>query len=251
MTNAARCHRRNLSARRRVLNTKRNFREIQLDPRLAKCAEFVRRDVRVADVGTDHGYLPIALLQSGKAVLAYACDINKDPLDSAVRNAEKYGESDRMRFVLSDGLHGIEAEHIDDIVIAGMGGELILRIISEAEWLQNKTMHLVLQPMTTAAQLRAGLSALGFEIDKEETVFDGKKIYSVLSVFYTGECNKCTDALYEHMGKIVPGSAHSDRYAQSVLHNLANKVRGMKHAGMDTSALEDVIEEIEKLYLER
>ena len=231
------------------MNTERNFREIQLDPRLAKCAEFVRRDVRVADVGTDHGYLPIALLQSGKALLAYACDINKDPLDSAVRNAEKYGESDRMRFVLSDGLHGIEAEDIDDIVIAGMGGELILRIISEAEWLQDPAKHLVLQPMTTAAQLRVGLSALGFEIEKEETVFDGKKIYSVLSVCYTGACSEKSDSLYEHMGKIVPGSLHSDRYAQSVLHNLMNRQRGMEHAGEDTRALKAVIEEIKKLYL--
>ena len=231
------------------MNTERSYRGIQLDPRLGICAEFVRSGVRVADIGTDHGYLPIALLQSGKASCAFAADINKDPLDSAVRNAEKYGETGKMRFVLSDGLHGLEAEEIDDIIIAGMGGELILRIISEAPWLREGNRHLVLQPMTTAAQLRCGLAALGYEIDREETVFDGKKIYSVLSVYFTGNCCEETDPLYEHMGKIAPKSEHSARYAESVLHNLMNKQRGLMHAGENTDALQCVIEKIRKLYL--
>lgn len=227
-----------------------NKRKIQLDPRLAKCAEFVREQVRVADVGTDHGYLPIALLQAGKAVSAIAADINREPLDSAVRNAEKYGESERMRFVLSDGLHGIAAEDTDDIIIAGMGGELILRIVTEAPWLCTAEKHLVLQPMTTAAQLRAGLAALGFWIDREEAVFDGRKIYSVLSVVYTGEKVTEVPPLYEHMGRLIPGSAHSMRYAQSVLHNLTNKLRGMAHTGGDTERLARVIGEIRDKYTE-
>lgn len=231
------------------MNTDRIYKEIQLDPRLKKCAEFVRYGVRVADVGTDHGYLPIFLLQTGKVNFAIACDINKDPLDSAVRNAAKYGEIEHMRFVLSDGLHGLCADDTDDIVIAGMGGELILRIISEAPWLKNTDKHLVLQPMTTAAQLRRGLLELGYKIEREETVYDGKKIYSVLSVFYTGECNFEIDPVYEQMGEIAPGSEHSDRYARSVLHNLVNKKRGLEHKGENTAFLQQMIEKIERMYL--
>lgn len=227
----------------------RKNKRIQLDPRLAKCAEFVREGVRVADIGTDHGYLPIWLLQAGKAQFAVAADINREPLDSAVRNAEKYGETERMRFVLSDGLHGLTAEDADDIIIAGMGGELILRIVSEAPWLCDAEKHLVLQPMTTAAQLRSGLAALGFWIDREEAVFDGKKIYSVLSVRFTGKMS-AVSPLYEHMGKIEPHSEHSTRYAESVLHNLTNKLRGAEHTGGETESLRQVIDEIRRVYLE-
>lgn len=228
----------------------KNTKAIVLDPRLAKCAAFVRDGVRVADIGTDHGYLPIALLQRGRAISAVAADINKDPLESAVKNAAKYGVSDRMRFVLSDGLRGLSAEDADDIVIAGMGGELILRIVSDAHWLRSKDKHLVLQPMTTAAQLRAGLSALGFEIHREEPVYDGKKIYSVLSVVYTGVCRAGPDPVEVHMGKIAPGAEHSARYAESVLHNLENKLRGLRHTGGESAALEKVIAQIRTIYTE-
>ena len=226
-------------------------RKIQLDPRLAKCAEFVREGVRVADIGTDHGYLPIALLQSGKAFFAVAADINREPLDSAVRNAQKYGVTESMKFVLSDGLQGVSPEDADDVVIAGMGGELILRIVSNAPWILSAEKHLVLQPMTTAAQLRRGLAKFGFWIDREEAVFDGKKIYSVISAVFTGEKAENVDAVYEHMGRIVPGSEHSARYAQSVLHNLTNKRRGMAHTGCDTSELQFAIDEISRLYAEK
>ena len=225
-------------------------KQILLDPRLQKCAEFVRQGVHVADIGTDHGYLPIALLQNGKATAAVAADINEAPLESAKRNAVKYGETQRMRFVLTDGLNGLNANDADDIIIAGMGGELILRIVSEAAWLRDPRKHLVLQPMTTAAQLRAGLVALGFHIDREEAVFDGRKIYSVLSVFYTGEAQEALTPLFMHMGAIRPGSEHSARYAESVSHNLSNKLKGVQHAGGDAETLRTVLEQIHTLYME-
>lgn len=226
-------------------------KQIVLDPRLQKCAEFVRTGVRAADIGTDHGYLPIALLQCGKAVSAVAADINEAPLESARRNAVKYGEAKRMHFVLTDGLNGLNENDADDIIIAGMGGELIFRIVSEAKWLQDPSKHLVLQPMTTAAQLRTGLLALGFEIDREEAVFDGRKIYSVLSALYTGNVQKDPTLLFTHMGKIQPGSKNSVRYAESVLHNLENKLKGIRHTGGDTEALCTVLEKIHTLYIER
>ena len=224
-------------------------KRITLDARLQKCADFVRAGVRVADVGTDHGYLPIALLQGGRIISAVAADVNAAPLKSAVRNAARFGVSDRMRCVLSDGLAGLSAADADDVVIAGMGGELILRIVAETPWLRTPEKHLVLQPMTTADRLRAGLYAAGFAIDREEAVYDGRKIYTVLSVFYTGEAQTALPLRMLHMGGLLPGSPHSARYAQSVLHNLENQCVGLRHMGRDTAALEAAVREIRAVYI--
>ena len=89
----------------------------------------------LADIGTDHGYVPVCLLQSGKIPFAVAVDVHKGPLESAMNNASRCGVADKMHFVCGDGLHGVLPDEAEDIVIAGMGGELILRIISEAPWL--------------------------------------------------------------------------------------------------------------------
>lgn len=126
-------------------------------------------------------------MQSGKIPFAVAVDVHKGPLESAMNNASRCGVADKMHFVCGDGLHGVLPDEAEDIVIAGMGGELILRIISEAPWLCAMDKHLVLQPMTTAMQLREGLAALGFTIDREEAVVDSDKIYSVMSVYYTDQ----------------------------------------------------------------
>ncbi len=224
-------------------------RKIALDARLQKCADFVRNGVCVADIGTDHGYLPIALLQSGKATFAYASDVNAGPLESAVRNAARFGVAERMCCKLADGLRGLSAGDVDDIVVAGMGGDLILRMIAETAWLRFPEKHLVLQPMTAADRLRAGLYAAGFSIDRESAVFDGRKIYTVLSVFYTGEAQTELSLRMIHMGKILPEAPDSARYAASVLHNLENQCAGLRHNGRDTAALEAAICEIRTAYL--
>ena len=99
-----------------------------------------------------------------------------------------------------------------------------------------------------ADRLRAGLYAAGFAIDREDAVFDGKKIYSVLSVFFTGEAKIALPLRMLHMGRIRPGSPDSARYAASVLHHLENQRAGLRHAGGDTAALEAAIDEIRAAY---
>lgn len=209
-----------------------------LGARLQKCADFVREGKKLADIGTDHGYVPVCLLQSGKIPFAVAVDVHKGPLESAMNNASRCGVADKMHFVCGDGLHGVLPDEAEDIVIAGMGGELILRIISEAPWLCAMDKHLVLQPMTTAMQLREGLAALGFTIDREEAVVDSDKIYSVMSVYYTDQKRDNLKLIDLYMGQIKPGSPFSARYAKSVRHNIENKIKGMRHGGADSSALE-------------
>lgn len=221
-----------------------------LGARLQKCAAYVRPMARVADIGTDHGYLPIYLLSAGLASSVVAADINAQPLETARRNAARLNVTEHLRLVLSDGLQGVAPEEAEDVIVAGMGGELILHIIAAAPWLQNTEKRLILQPMTTADKLRAGLWSLGFTIQSEEAVLDEERVYSVLCVQYSGPPVGEAPPLYIWMGKIQPQSPHSARYAGNVRKQLLNRMQGLQHSGGDTSALEKLCAEIEKLYLE-
>ncbi len=159
---------------------------IILDSRLGCIAEAIGSARIVADIGTDHGLLPIALLLHGRAERAVACDIRQGPLGSARRNAERYGVSDKVALVLTDGFHGVEAYSPDAVVISGMGGELIARIISEAPYLR-EGVRLFLQPMTRAESLRAYLAHSGFQITAEHLARDGERLYSVMEASFCGE----------------------------------------------------------------
>ena len=166
---------------------------IPLDSRLGCIAEAIGSACIVADIGTDHGLLPIALLLRGQAERAVACDIRQGPLDSARRNAERYGVSDKVELVLTDGFHGIEVYSPDAVVISGMGGELIARIISEAPYLRGD-VRLFLQPMTRAESLRRYLAQNGFSIAAEHLARDGKRLYSVIEAGYAGKTAEYTEA---------------------------------------------------------
>lgn len=152
-----------------------------LGKRLAACAGFVSGE-KVCDVGTDHGYLAAELLLSGKCRFAVAADINEKPLASARATLEKHGLTDRANTVLSDGLENISPDGITDIVIAGMGGELIASILSKCGWL--KGVNLVLQPMTQAPYLRKWLGENGFDLKAEQAVSEGKHLYTVINAAY-------------------------------------------------------------------
>ncbi|MDE6763031.1 MAG: class I SAM-dependent methyltransferase, partial [Oscillospiraceae bacterium] len=149
-----------------------------LDKRLTLCAEFVRGK-RVCDVGTDHAYLVAELLSEGKCDSAVAADINEKPLASARITLEKAGVLDMAELIRSDGLKNIPESGITDIVIAGMGGELIFKILSECEWLKGK--NLILQPMSRSEFLIKKLCENGFEILIRRTVTDGKFCYTVIN----------------------------------------------------------------------
>ena len=139
--------------------------EITLSPRLYAASELVRDGAFVSDVGTDHAYLPIALCLSGKIRGAVASDINKGPIEKARENIEKYGLSTKISTVHTAGLDGIEPFSPDDVLVLGMGGELIASIIADAPWVASKDINLCLQPMTHAEDLRRFLIENGFEID--------------------------------------------------------------------------------------
>lgn len=197
----------------------------QLGPRLALCAGLIRGGRPLCDVGTDHAYLPIWLLKSGAVPRAIASDVNPGPLETAAANARRYGVADRLILRQSDGLRAIEAGEAEDIVIAGMGGELILRIVEEAPWLRGGEKQLVLQPMSSARDLRLGLRELGFEVLEEHAVEDGGRVYTAFSCRYGGQPPE-TDLLYPELGKLEPGAAPAKKYAARILRDLAGRLEG-------------------------
>ena len=154
---------------------------IPLSPRLRLCCGFIYPGDRVADVGTDHGYLGIWLLQQGIASHVIASDIGQGPLSAAIANAKKYGFTDKMTFCLSDGVQNIP-QNFDTLVCAGMGAETMISILSNGPWLRSNQYRLVLQCQTKTHLLRRYLSENGWHITEESVVRDGRFLYTAMEV---------------------------------------------------------------------
>ncbi|MBQ3102732.1 MAG: SAM-dependent methyltransferase, partial [Oscillospiraceae bacterium] len=123
-------------------------KKLILQPRLQALSQLVPDGARMADIGTDHGYLPVYLLQEGKITFAIASDINREPLEHARRTALEYHITEHIDFRLCGGLDLIEPHEVDTVVVAGMGGETIAAILSAAPWLMKSEITLLLQPMS-------------------------------------------------------------------------------------------------------
>lgn len=158
---------------------------LRLSERLLVTASFVRQGAVLADVGTDHAYIPAFLIKSGVISKAYASDINEGPLQNAAKTLESEKISG-VSLILSDGLKNVPQNDISDVLIAGMGGELIAKILLECAWCEYENLHFILQPMTKADYLRKILYKNGFEIIKEALAEEGEKIYTVMLVRFCG-----------------------------------------------------------------
>lgn len=142
----------------------------------------------VADVGCDHGKLSI-FLALNKDIKIYACDVREKPLEKAKENAKKYGVYEKIEFVLSDGLQNVPP-FVDCVVVAGMGGKLIERIIFEQAFVKNKDIRLILQPQSFLYDVRYNLCRNGFSIENEWHIVENKKCYDILVVYFKGETRK-------------------------------------------------------------
>ena len=160
--------------------------DFSLDNRLALCADFVRDGAKVADIGTDHAYLPVWLCRIGRCDTAIAADINPLPLERGIETINNSGLNNRIEARLSNGLEKISGDEADDIVIAGMGGELISKIIDES-FDKAKNSMLILQPMTNQSFLRKYLYKHGFTILSETAVEDTPHLYCIIQSAYTGK----------------------------------------------------------------
>ena len=156
--------------------------EKMMTPRLFAAASFVKTNSNVADVGTDHAYIPIWLVKQGICPFAIAMDINHGPLLRAKKNIESFGLQEQIHTKLSDGLCALEPGEIDTVVICGMGGILINRILEDGTHLYSTIKHYVLQPMTAIEETRKFLEAHHFLIQDERLAQENDKIYTILSV---------------------------------------------------------------------
>lgn len=153
---------------------------LQLSPRLAAVAELIPPGALLADVGTDHAYLPVWLLRQGQIPRAVVTDLRTGPLDHARRTAREQGVVHQMEFRLCDGLRGVAPGECDTISIAGMGGETIVGILAQAPW--TKERSLILQPQSTQNVLRRWLIENGYCIRSERVAREGDRWYVVLQV---------------------------------------------------------------------
>ena len=151
-----------------------------MNKRLQAICSLICQGRGVVDVGTDHGYIPVALAQNGYAGKIIASDIRPGPLQAARNSAESAAVDDKIDFLLCDGLDGCEKSAIDTIVIAGMGGDTICGILDRAEWCMTPDYTLILQPMTKAEVVRYWLAYNGYEFLDEVLVKDGGIIYQVI-----------------------------------------------------------------------
>ncbi|MGN0617953.1 MAG: class I SAM-dependent methyltransferase [Ruminiclostridium sp.] len=189
---------------------------IRLDPRLAAIAKMVRLNRRICDVGTDHALLPCYLREAGAGDII-ACDINEGPLEAAAATVAKYGAGDCIKLIKSDGLESVPP--CEDIIVAGMGGELIARIVTECRFITPDT-RFILQPMTKAEVLRRELYKSGFEIEREEAAKAAGKIYTVMLVKYTGIKTEIEEK-FAYFGK-----NESPEYSESVKKRLLKLSKG-------------------------
>ena len=162
-----------------------------LSDRLLACCGFVHPGDRVADVGCDHGYLSIHLLQTGVASHVYASDVRPGPLSSAKRNAAVYGITEKIDFFLSDGVQNLPRD-FDAMVCAGMGGDTMISILSAAPWLKSDRYRLILQCQSKTPLLRQYLSENGWAISQETVLRDGRFLYTVMEVLWNPEAPRLT-----------------------------------------------------------
>ena len=213
----------------------------QLDPRLMECASLVKEGAAVADICTDHAYLPVWLARKGQISHAIACDIREGPLERAMEHIEKYQVSSMVEARLSDGLENIRPHEVDTVVIAGMGGEVMIHILQRAPWLKQGT-DLILQPMTSVDKLRVWLAGEGYQIQKERAVRAQGKIYSAMKVRYIGNIPD-PDPLYPYIGLVW--KEKTDEAAEYIHREISRQSK--RESGLRIQGKEEQAEEVMRI----
>ena len=218
-----------------------------LTPRLACIAALVPQGARLADIGTDHGKLPLSLLIEGRIASAIGSDIGKGPLAHAARNAQEHGVSLSLR--LAPGLDAVRPEECDTVSIAGMGGQTITEILQAAPWTADGAHLLLLQPMTMVYELRRWLWAHGYAIERETLCREDRRRYVVLSIRGGAEVREVPlpQCAFSPALLQAPGAAE---YLRHLLTREQRALAGMEQASrVDNSRLTEqraLVHEIEQ-----
>lgn len=224
-------------------------KKLELTPRLRMVADLIPSGARLADVGTDHAYLPAALVLEGKIPCAIAADLRQGPLSRAKETVREYGLNGQIGFRLCDGLAGIRADEVDAVSIAGMGGETIAMILQAAPWTRTQDTALVLQPMSSMDELRGWLAQNGYAILEERLAREGDTVYTAMLV-RAGEMEPMT------AGELCAGRNCADPLRGDWLDHwiarTARAVDGMSQAKQENVAqrrarLEQVLQDLQQM----
>lgn len=212
------------------------MKEFKLSNRLSTCAELVTPGSKIADIGTDHAYIPIYLGLTKKISHALACDVRSGPLENAKKNINFYNLNNIIETRLSDGLKNISENEADEIIIAGMGGNMISNILENCSWKNKESKRFILQPMKYENKLRSYLALKGYEIQSETTVICSEKVYIVMTCVFTNIPYKIT-TVQEYIGKIsINQNSSSKSYIKKQIKNLQNLKKGATAVGNITEA---------------
>ena len=190
------------------------------------CADFVRQNARLADIGTDHAYLPLWLCLNGTCPSAIAADINPDPLSRGQAAIKSFNAEHLISTRLSNGLEKISGDEADDIVIAGMGGELISQIIENWEFSKDRSKHFILQPMTKSEELMRWLFANGFSVIKRDCCTAANKCYTVILAEYSGEVRTVSESDLFLYGLDPKNNSMHRRFIEGCVRRLLKQAKG-------------------------
>ena len=207
-----------------------------LTPRLKAIADLVAPGARLADVGTDHGYLPVYLVKQGIIPFGIAADINPQPLARARETVMKYDAAGEVKVVLSDGFEDLPVGEADTVVVAGMGGTLISEIMMRSQEFAESVKTFIFQPMTAAEQLRMYLCQNKMRIVNEVIAKEGRKLYNILVAEHGEEAVE--DELHYYIGKklIENRPPHYDALLRREIQKYKTQLRGLERSRSGGSA---------------
>lgn len=208
---------------------------MQLSKRMELLASKVTEGHRLADIGTDHGYIPIALVQRGKIPSAIAMDVNRGPLERAQEHIRACGLDTYIETRLSDGLHKLTSGEADTVLIAGMGGMLMSRILEEGSPCLYTVKELILQPQSEIYLVREWLYDNGFHIAEEDIIEDDGKYYPMMKAVHgSAEKLKPSESVYG-MVKIQKSPEVLMEYLKKRLAKDKEIMGCLRHAGREDS----------------
>ena len=227
---------------------------MKLTDRLLKIASLVTEGKRVADIGTDHGYIPVYLLNQGKVPYAILADVNKGPLENARGEVRHNKLLDKVDLRLGYGIEVLEKGEVDEVIIAGMGGILISELLEAKLEVAHSVDKLILQPMQAQNELRKYLLNNGFEILDEVLVKEDFRIYEIIIAKYTGKNTVVSDDIYYEVGtKLIENkdpllNEFIDKKIY-MYNSIIKKIEGKSSEGIEKKIKEskDSIEKLEKL----